>query len=195
MSFAMLRSIRKLSKKRLEAADNRVVVVNLQQQGPFVEGGAGMRYVETQKITYRQIRFRRHGQVTMLVVEFDDDQTIDGWRRVVPAFAKPPADRRQVDVVGDVALAHQHDGLVRLRPRNHPRPYFESGNEAWSRSFDRPVLDVRQQSAIEAAVMGHIAAAAQDGDHALGSARRDMGDQVVVSRPAGAEDDLVGIRE
>src|SRR4030088_2303569 len=131
MSFAMLRSIRKLSKKRLEAADNRVVVVNLHQEGPFVEGGAGMRYVEAQKITHGQIRFRRYGQITMLVVELDDDQTVDGLRRVVTASAKPPADCGQVDVVGNVALAHQHDGLVRLRPRNHPRPYFERGNEAW----------------------------------------------------------------
>src|ERR1700726_915704 len=67
MSFVMLRS--ELSKKRLQAADDGVVVVDLQQQGPFVEGGAGMRYVEAQKITDRQIRLRRYGQVTMLVVE------------------------------------------------------------------------------------------------------------------------------
>src|SRR6266704_563995 len=85
MSFAMLRSIRKRSKKCLEAAHNGVVAIDLQQQGPFVEGSAGMRYVEAQKITDRQIRFPRHGQATMLVVEFVNDQAADGVRRVVTA--------------------------------------------------------------------------------------------------------------
>jgi hypothetical protein len=49
-----------------------------------------MRYREAQQIADRQIRSRRHGQVNMLVVEFGYDQTVDGSRRVVAAFAKPP---------------------------------------------------------------------------------------------------------
>ena len=32
-----------------------------------------MRYVEAQEITDRQIRFRRHGQISMLVVELIHD--------------------------------------------------------------------------------------------------------------------------
>src|SRR5882757_8457704 len=112
MSAAMSGSDRRLSKKRLEAAMHGVVVFDLQQQGPFVEGGAGMRYLEAQQIADRQIRSRRHGQVSMLVVEFVDDQTVDGSRCVVATFAKPPPGRGQVDVVRDVALAQQHDGLV-----------------------------------------------------------------------------------
>src|SRR5580692_9904519 len=100
-----------------------------------------MRYVEAQEITDRQVRSSRDAQVSMLVVELVDDQVIDGLRRLVAAFAKPPADRGQVDVVGDVALAHQHDGLVRLRPRNHARPYFERGKEVRGWSCDCSVLD------------------------------------------------------
>src|SRR5258708_3215767 len=100
MSAAMSGLNRKFSQKCLEAADNRVVVIDLQQQRPFAESGAGMRYLEAQQITDRQIRPGRNGQVSMLVVQFVDDQTVDGLTCVVAAFAKRPPRHGQVDVVG-----------------------------------------------------------------------------------------------
>src|SRR5882757_1688443 len=89
----------KFSKKCLEAAEDSVAVVDLQQHGPLVEGGAGMRYVEAQKIADGQVHVRRHGQITVLVVEFVNGQSVNGTGSVMPPFAKPPTRHGQVDVV------------------------------------------------------------------------------------------------
>ena len=44
------------SKKRLQAAEHGVVVIDLHQQWPFVERGAGVRDAKAQQVADREVR-------------------------------------------------------------------------------------------------------------------------------------------
>ena len=88
---------------------------------------------------------------------------------------------------GDVALAHEQQSELRLRPREHRAPGLERRSQPLGAR--RPTPSERREVLVEARVVRHVAAAAQD--ETGRDSRQPLGHVVEVGASAGGEDDLL----
>ena len=89
----------------------------------------------------------------MLVVELEHAHAVGGPQAVAVVDRQR---ERRLDVVGDVALAHQEQREVGLGPRQHDAPYLERVAQAVAPGG--PLAQGRD-ALVHARVVGHIAAA------------------------------------